>query len=329
MQNAKPVAMWEPKRTEKTTASGAVVPGEYVGKFRTKVPEGTPNARRHVGENPKGDKWDFWGLDVDSINGVTRWVDVRNTPFGPKIVLFLETDKRLNQITCDYDVRNIRDVMNHLCGLKKDLHTAHINVSYWVRKQMTGPDKKTVKTDDKGNPMWSRNLYFRDVPELFTFDAWKEYAAANDLEWFQEMRGGKKVWNFEAELNFWLGKVAGVQKYLIEKETALPFRWDSVVACPTGLLSEDDLAACQNLYESIKPLYRFPYSRTEVSADDVDLAPVPGAPAPQPAPARAAATPASDPFENVRAIIQGVDPRYAYSAEPEAPVGEDSEPLPF
>ena len=280
MQNVKPVVMWEPKRTEKTTASGAVVPGEYVGKFRTKVQEGTPNARRHVGENPKGDKWDFWGQDVDSIDGVVKWADVRSTDYGPKIVLFLESKKYLHQITCDYDVRNIKDVMNHLCGLKKDLNTAHINVSYWVRKQMDA--NKRVRTDEKGNPYWAKNLHFRDVPELYTFEAWKDYAATNGLEWFQEMRSGKKVWNFEAELNFWLGKVAGIQKYLLSTGDALPFTWNSIVACPNGMLTAEELATCQNLYESVKPLYRFPFSRAEVSADSVDFAPV-AAPAQQPA----------------------------------------------
>ena len=274
MNNVKQVVMWEPKRAEKRKPDGSIIPGEYVGKFRTKVQQGTPGAIRHTGKNAAGKSWDYWGLDVDSINGAVRWIDVRTTDYGPKIVLFLETDKRLNQITMDYDVRNIHDVMNHLITLKKDLATAHINISYWVRKK-TDKDKN-VKVGNDGKPIWQKNLSFRDVPEAYNFEAWKKYSEENGLDWFQEERKGKKEWNFEAELNFWMSKVVAVQRFLLTTDTVLPFCWNSVTACENGLLTADEIATINSIYEAVKPLYRFPFSRIETTSDDVELAPPAG-----------------------------------------------------
>jgi len=225
----KQVVVWEPKRAEKRKPDGAIVPGEFLGKFRTKVQQGTPGAIRHTGENAAGKSWDYWGLDVDSINGVVRWIDVRTTDYGPKIVLFLETDKRLNQITVDYDVRNIHDIMNAFLGLGKDIATAHINISYWVRKK-TDKDKN-VKVGNDGKPIWQKNLSFRDVPVRYNFEEWKKFSEENNLQWFQEKRAGKDVWNFEAELNFWIGKVAAVQRFLLTTDNVLPFCWNSITAC--------------------------------------------------------------------------------------------------
>lgn len=277
----KQVIMWEPKRVPKLTASGNPVENEFVGKFRTKVQPGTPGAIHHKGQNQDGSiSWDFYGVDVDSVNGKVRWVDVRTTDFGPKICLFLETEKALHQITTDYDVTTIHTVMNHLCGLGKDLETAHINISYWVRKKLDRDGK--VKLDKKNKIMWARDLYFRDVPEKFTFDEWKAFSEKNNLQWFQEKRAGDTVWNFEAELSFWMEKVAAVQRFLLGTEKVLPFCWNSVTACPNGLLTADEIATASSIYEAIKPLYRFPFSRTEVSADSVELTPVEGyAAAPQ------------------------------------------------
>ncbi len=274
MQQVKQVVIWEPRRAEKRKPDGSIIPGEFVGKFRTKVQAGTPNAIRYTGENAAGKAWDYWGLDVDSINGALRWIDVRTTDYGPKIVMFLETDKRLNQITVDYDVRNIHDVMNHLIALGKDIATAHLNISYWVRKK-TDKDKN-VKVGQDGKPIWQKSLSFRDVPERFTFEDWKKYSEENNLQWFEETRAGKKVWNFEAELSFWMGKLVGVQRFLLTTETCLPFTWNSVTACETGALTKEEIATIQSIYEAVKPLYRFPFGRTETTSDDVDLSPVAG-----------------------------------------------------
>lgn len=270
MQQAKQVVLWEPKRAPDLDKTGKPTKKEFVGKFRTKVQQGTPNAVRHTGENAAGKKWDFWGLDVDNVNGVVRWIDVRTTDFGPKIVFFLETDKRLNQVTCDYNVNNLHDIMNAFLGLGKDLATAHINVSYWVRKK-TNKDGN-VKTDKDGKPLWAQNLTFRDVPNRFTFDEWKKYSEENGLSWVQEEKNFKKTWNMDAECGFWMGKMVAVQHFLLKTEKCLPFTWNSVTACENGAL-KDVLPQIQSIYDSVKPLYLFPFSGSRTTSDEVELAP--------------------------------------------------------
>lgn len=276
MANVKQVIIWEPKRSEKRKADGSVVPNEFVGKFRTRVQEGTPNAIRHTGRNDAGVEWDYWGVDVDSIAGKVRWIDIRDGgDYGLKIALFLESQKSLHQLTIPYDVRNLRRVMNHLCGLRKELEVAVVNVSYWVRK---ATDKNgNPKLDNMNRPIWAKDLSFRDVPEKFTFDEWKTFAAENGLDWFQETRGGKKVWNYESELKFWTGMVVKVQRFLLGTATVLPFCWNSVTASVSDgteyTLTAEEIEELNAIYELIKPLYRFPFSRVETSADNVMLAP--------------------------------------------------------
>lgn len=278
MENVKRVVMWKPARAEKRKPSGEIVPGEFIGKFRAKVPEGTPGAVRQVGKNEAGISWDYWAQEVDSIAGAVRWIDVRTSDYGPTIALFLESPKALHQITVPYDVRNIHAIMNHLCGLGKELEVAFVNVSYWVRKATDVNGR--LKLDKKDNPIWQKDLTFRDVPKKFSTDEWKKFSAENDLDWFQENRAGKTVWNFEKELAFWLSKVVAVQRFLLGTEKCLPFCWNSITACespsPGGNLTREEIATCNSIYEAIRPLYRFPFSREESSADDVEFAPVAG-----------------------------------------------------
>ena len=70
----KKVIFWEPKRTEKRKSDGSAIVGEFIGKFRTKVSEGTKGAIRHRGTLANGRDYDYWGLDVDSVSGKLRWI---------------------------------------------------------------------------------------------------------------------------------------------------------------------------------------------------------------------------------------------------------------
>jgi len=275
MNNVKQVVQWKPARVE--TKEGSAKPG-YVGKFRTKVPQGTPGATRQVGSNPAGRSWDFWAQDVDSVAGQLRWIDVRTTDFGPTIVLFLESPKALHQITIPYDVNNIHVIMNHFLGLGKELDVAFLNVSYWVRKKTDF--NKNVKLDKDGNPIWAKDISFRDVPVKWNFEGWKAFAEKNGLQWFKEVRKGKEEWNYEAELRFWLAQVVKVQRFLLGTEKCLPFCWNSVTATASDgtelTLSADEIATVNAIYEGIKPLYNFGFGRNQTSADDAILAPPAG-----------------------------------------------------
>lgn len=285
MTQVKQVVQWKPAKVEIKDKSGKV---SYVGKFRTKVQEGTPGAIRHTGSNPAGRSWDYFGQDVDSIAGQCRWIDVRTTDFGPTISIFLESPKALHQITVPYDVNNIHTILNHFLGLGKELEVAYLNVSYWVRRKLDV--NKNPKLDKDGNVLWARDLSFRDVPVKWDFEEWKDYAEKNNLQWFKETRAAKQVWNFEAELNFWLSQVVKVQRFFLSTEKCLPFCWNSVTASASDgtalTLTTDEIASISAIYDGIRPLYDFKFGRNDVNADNVELVPsadyVPNAPAPQP-----------------------------------------------
>lgn len=272
MENLKPVIIYKPARAEKRKADNSIIPDEFVGKMRTKVAPNTPGAFHQVGENAAGKKWNYWAYDVDSVNGVLRWIDCRTGDYGPTIELFLETPKSLRQITIPFDVTNLHDVVNHLCGLGKEVEVAMLNVSYWVRPK-TDKDKKLV-LDKNEKKIWKKNVTFRDVPPQFTFEQWKEFSAKHGLEWKQIKKVGGVEWDFEDELRYWIERVVKLQRFLLGTEKVLPFCWNSMTASASDgtplTLTEGEIATAKNIYESVKPLYKMPFSRSAQTADDFE-----------------------------------------------------------
>ena len=268
----KQVIQWKPARVEIKDKSGNPA---YIGKFRTKVPQGTPGATHQQGRNAAGKSWDFWAQDVDSISGQLRWIDVRSTDYGPSIALFVESPKALHQISIPYDVNNIHVIMNHFLGLGKELEVAYLNISYWVRKKLNFD--KIPKLDKDGNVIWAKDISFRDVPVKWDFEAWKAFSEEHGLNWFQEMRAGKKVWNYEAELQFWQKQVVRLQRFLLTTEKCLPFCWNSITASASDgtemTLTDNEIASVNAIYEGIKPLYNFNFGNERTNADDAILAP--------------------------------------------------------
>lgn len=271
----KNVIFWEPKRSEKRNASGQLIPGEFVGKFRTKVAAGHPKAIRFHGENAAGVVWDYWGVEVDSIHGKLRWIDkVSNGDYGTTIVLFLETDTLLHRVAIKYDPYNLRNVVNHLAGLQRDIADTVINVSYWVRKAQ---DKnKVVKTDEKGKSIWSASISFRDIAPQFSYEEWRLESDRLGLDWIQRTRpDGRKEWDSSAEYAYWDSRLVGIQKFLLKTPDVLPFTYNSMTACKAknpsggGNLSDEEIDRCREIYELVKVNYRFPFGGSSVSADDV------------------------------------------------------------
>lgn len=270
----KKVIFWEPKRDEKRRATGDQIPGEYVGKFRTKVDQGTKGAIRYQGENAAGIKWDYWGLNVDSVSGQLRWIDKQdNGDYGTNLVLFLETEQFLHRVSIKYDPYNLRNIMNNLCGLKSHLATQVINLSYWVRKKQDS--KKNVVTDKDGKPIWAKSISFRDISPEFDYDQWTDFSADKGLDWFQETRpNGKKEWNCNAEYRYWDSRLVSMQRYLLKTEFVLPFCYNSMTACEAanpsggGNLTAQEIELTKEIYERVKGNYRFPFTRSDVSADD-------------------------------------------------------------
>lgn len=269
--NLKPVFQYKPVKTEKVK-NGKIVPGEFEGAFRTKVAPGTPGSKHHTGENAAGKKWDFHAVDVFGISGTLRWIDCRTSDYGSTIELFLETEKSLRQISIPFGVDNLHDVMNSLCGLKGEVHTAMLNVGYWVRMKVDF--NKVVKLDKENKPLWKKTIQFRDVTPEFSFDEWKAFAAENGLEWVQEQKIGKKEWDFQAHLAYWMGRVVKLQRFLLTTESVLPFCWNSMTASASDgtvlTLTEGEIASLKAIYEGVKPLYKFPFGKAEATADDFE-----------------------------------------------------------
>jgi len=271
----KNVIMWEPKRAEKRKADGSPITGEYVGKLRTKVTDGTPGARNYAGKLANGKEYNYWGLDVDSVAGKLRWIDKQDGgDYGTNLVLFLESEKYLHKITVKYDPYNLKDVMNHLCGMGAEIGTRVINLSYWVRKAQKAD--KTFKVKEDGSVIWNKSMSFRDITPQFSFEEWKDFAQTNGLEWTQTKRAdGTKPWNSDAEYKYWDGRLVGIQRFLLNAGTALPFCYNSMTVCEAenpsggGNLTAAEIEHCKEIYERVKGEYKFPYNRSEVSADDV------------------------------------------------------------
>ena len=320
MENVKRIVVWQPKTAKKKNPSGKIEP---VGKFRTKVPQGTPNAVRYAGENEAKKKWDFWGVDVDSVNGVVRWVDIRTSDYGTSIVLFLETNTRLNQVEISLggkgktDAVVLRNVVNHLCGLKKELATAVVNLSYWVRPKVNSMGQPKLNKDNE--PILAKTVMFGDVPEKYTFDEWRGFAQENGLEWVKEKRGLDDVWNNSAEVEFWIKQVAKIQRFLLGTPNVLPFCWNSVTASASdgtdATLTADEIEKTREVYERIKRQYQTPYARQSVMADDVAL---------EPQDANDAAEPAA-PFDTGFPT----EPPPGNGYEVEVPAGDYEDDLPF
>ena len=269
--NLKPVFQYKPVKTEKLKG-GKIVPGEFEGAFRTKVAPGTPGSKHHTGENAAGKKWDFHAVDVFGISGTLRWIDCRTSDYGSTIELFLETEKSLRQISIPFGVDNLHDVMNSLCGLKGEVHTAMLNVGYWVRMKVDF--NKVVKLDKENKPLWEKTIQFRDVTPEFSFDEWKAFAAENGLEWVQTKKIGKTEWDFQAHLAYWMGRVVKLQRFLLTTESVLPFCWNSMTASASDgtvlTLTEGEIASLKAIYEGVKPLYKFPFGKAEATADDFE-----------------------------------------------------------
>lgn len=269
----KKVILWEVKRTEKRKADGSAIHGEYVGKFRTKVDAGTPGAIRHAGTLANGRTYDYTGLDVDSVSGKLRWIDKRDGgDFGTNLVIFLESEKFLHQISIKYDPYNLKDVVNHLCGLGKFVSTQVINLSYWVRKAKTADG--SFKVNDKGEPIWNRSISFRDIAPQFNFEQWKDFVQVNGLEWKQiKKANGDKEWISDAEYKYWDSRLLGIQRYLLSEGTALPFMYNSMICCEApnpsggGNLTPAEIQHCNEIYERVKADFKFPFGRTETNAD--------------------------------------------------------------
>lgn len=65
-----------------------------------------------------------------------------------------------------------------------------------------------------------------------------------------------------------------VAALLLTTESVLPFCWNSMTASASDgtvlTLTEGEIASLKAIYEGVKPLYKFPFGKTEATADDFE-----------------------------------------------------------
>lgn len=272
--------------------------GNKFGVFQCKCSDTTPGAKRHVGESPIT-KWDFWAIDATTLKGKVVWIDKTFSEFNNKtvtnIILALQTAHGdIDILQLPFDGFTLRNVMNHVCGLRDSIYDTELVLTHGVWKKKE--DGKVVVGND-GKPVWSRTLNFDGVAPFYPLskDVDKNY-------WdFREEKGlvpvkttnrkGETEYDDSKELAFWDKSLVSIQKKLVEFGIAIPFSYNSWVCGdienPTGggNQPEDIVARVKDLYEiKVKGQYTY-FNRNgaaEMTADDV-RANLRSAP-PQPAP---------------------------------------------
>lgn len=316
---------WDAKKVPLRDKSGKEIPKEFHGVFSTKVPEGTPGARHYKGENEAANiKWDYCAIESTVIRGYLRWIDKVLPPFDgarAQIILFIESDKTLHKIALKYDATNLKDVLNPLLGLGKNIGETFLNVQYgvWKAKNSKGEFKLTAKNEIR----WTQQLQFIDVAPKYSFEQWKEFSQKNGLQWEQTKKAdGSTIWNADAELKYWDSVLVYIQQYLLKTGKALPFIYGSLTACENtnpsggGNLTTAEIAECGRIYERIKSEYKMPFGRREeVDADSYD----PNAPIQPSRPTNY--TPTSEEFPDYEEPI--------FDEEAVTHLDLDNDPLPF
>lgn len=270
----KPVIFWDAKRVPQRDKSGNPIAGKYAGAFGTKVAEGTPGAYRYQGENAAGIKWDFWQKEVTAVRGCLRWIDKQGTDYGTRLLLFIETDKALHRISQPYDIGNLQQAVNCLCGLGRDITDHFLNIDFWVREATDA--NGNIKTNDQGKPIWQSTLMFRDITPAIPFKEMREFAEKNGLDWIEGRNAqGKKTFDQSAAYKYWDSRLVGIQRFLLNTPTALPFIYNSMtateIANPSGggNLTDAEIELCKEIYQHVKGNYKFPFQREDVDADSI------------------------------------------------------------
>lgn len=270
----KPVVFWDAKRVPQRDKSGNPIADKYTGVFATKVAAGMPGAFRYSGTLANGREYDFHQKEVTSVRGQLRWIDKQGSDYGTNLILVFETEKAAHRISIPYDVVALRQVVNHLAGLKGAVADAYINVNYWVREATDASGK--IKTNDQGKVRWASSLMFQDIAPDIPFSEYREFAQKHGLEWVQKKNAkGETEWDQSAEYKYWDSRLVALQRFLLKTPGVLPFTYNSLTACQAenpsggGNLTDAEIELCKEIYTRVKSGYRFPFQREEIDADSI------------------------------------------------------------
>ncbi len=270
----KQIIFWEAKRVPQRDKSFNPIADKYTGVFATKVAAQTPGAFRYSGTLANGREYDFHQKEVTTVRGHLRWIDKQGTDFGTNLIMIIETEKAPHRISIPYDVVTLRQVVNHLAGLKGDVATQFINVNYWVREATDANGK--FKINDQGKVRWASSLMFQDIAPEIPFSEYRDFAQKHGLEWIQKKNAkGETEWDQSAEYKYWDSRLVGLQRFLLKQLGVLPFTYNSLTACQAenpsggGNLTDAEIELCKEIYQHVKGKYRFPFQREDVDADSI------------------------------------------------------------
>lgn len=314
--------------------------GDKYGVFQCKCPQTTPGAKHHQGETPMV-KWDFWAVDCGSIHGQLVWIDKNFMEFNGKTktsltLAFKTIDGDIDILSMPFDGFSLRNVMNHLCGMKDAVYTDQIKLTYGVWKKK---DAGQIVIGNNGEAVYSSSLNFEGIAPLYPLSKdvdmnYWEIRKQKGLEPIKtKNRRGEDEWDDSAEMDFWDKPLVGLQRKLIENYIAIPFSYNSwicgEVKNPSGGGNQppEIVETVKSLYETcVKGKYEYFNSGngTVTSAEDVranlrNPQPAPAQPEPQATSNRGAFT------ERVVAS-NPADPFPTYS---DAPPVNDGDDLPF
>lgn len=235
--------------------------GDKYGVFQCKCPETTKGAQRHVGENEML-KWDFWAIDCGKIMGQLVWIDKNFMSFDGRskttlTLAFKTIDGEIDVLSLPFDGFTLRNVMNHLCGLKDEVLTRHITLTYGVWKKKE--DGKQVMGKN-GKPVWSSTLNFDNVNPLYSLakdnpaNYW-EMRKQKGIEPIKSINSkGQEEWDDRAEMAFWDKPLVGLQRKLVESGNAIPFSYNSWI-CGDAVNPSGGGNQPEEIKEAIKELY--------------------------------------------------------------------------
>lgn len=218
---------WSPALREKEN-------GDKYGVFQCKCPQTTKGAKHYFGEN-KMVKWDFWAVDCGKITGKLVWIDKNFIEFSGKTkttltLAFQTIDGDIDILSMPFDGFALRNVMNHLCGMKGAALTDQITLTYGVWKKKT--DGKAVTGTD-GKAIWNTSLNFEGVAPLYSLskDVEHNYWNLRSQKGIEPVKfvnsKGDDEYDDRAEMEFWDKPLVGLQRKLIESGNAVPFSYNS------------------------------------------------------------------------------------------------------
>ena len=269
---------WSPALREKEN-------GDKFGVFQCKCPETTRGAKHYKGENDMV-SWDFWAVDCGKITGKLVWIDKNFMEFNGKTkttltLAFKTTDGDIDILSMPFDGFSLRNVMNHLCGMKQGATTDQITLTYGVWKKK---EEGKVVTGKNGKAVWNTSLNFEGVAPFYSLSKdvennYWELRKQKGLEpiKFVNAKGGEE-YDDRAEMAFWDKFLVGLQLKLVQSGTAIPFSYnswicgDAVNPSGGGNVPDEIKEQVKHMYETVvKGQYQYfnKETGTGVTASDV------------------------------------------------------------